>query len=129
MTTKKLYALRGIDREIKHVRERIRAAEACATSTVGSLRAAPSGGTKTTDKVGDGAAEIAYLRGMLQCAERKKAARDAYIDGIADAVTRDAMRMVYIDGKSWRAAAEELDMTESGLRKRVKRKAKQKSDG
>ena len=128
MTSKDLYRLRGVDGEIARLAERIQAARDRATSTVGAMHDAPAGGG-TSDKVGEGAAEIAHLTAQLHRAKRQKDARDRYIDRISDAVVRDAMRMVYVDCMSWRAAATTVGLTDSGLRKRVKRYSKQNSDG
>lgn len=124
MTSAELYRLRGIDDEIERVREKIRKAKARAESTVGTIHDTPSSVGNPVDKVGDGAAEIVYLQNMLAQLERKKQARDRYINGIGDAKTRDAVRMVYVDCMSWRAAAASLDMSESGIRKKVRRYAK-----
>ena len=124
MTSAELYRLRGIDDEIERVREKIRKAKARAESTVGTIHDTPSSAGNTADKVGDGAAEIVYLKNMLAQLERKKQARDRYINGIGDAKARDAVRMVYVDCMSWRAAAAALEMSESGIRKKVRRYAK-----
>ena len=124
MTSSELYKMRGIDDEIERVREKIRKAKERAESTVGEIHDTPSSGGNPADKVGDGAAEIVYLRNMLARLERKKQARDRYIDGIVDAKARDAVRMVYVDCMSWRAAAASLDMSESGIRKKVRRYVK-----
>ena len=121
MTSDELYRLRGIDGEIERLRERIRKARAKATGTVGVLGDVPPSGGTVRDRVGDGVAEILRLEAELRRKERQKAMRDRYIDAISDATTRDALRMIYVDGMSWRAAASAVGKTESGLRKRVRR--------
>ncbi len=126
MTIKELSQLYHLNREIEMDRLRLRNLEARAQPGAQVITGMPHvQGTK--DKVGECAAEIADLRGIIeakhqQCLyERDRLER--YISGIDDSLTRQIFTYRFVDGLTWRQVADRIGgrNTEDGCRKAVQR--------
>lgn len=110
---------RGIENEIRQLERDIARKETeanAATSVLSHSPRAPGGGG---DKVGRIAAELVYLRGEL---EKRIAERDEvlqYIGEISNSIMRTAIRMYFVQGKSWKAVGLAVGYDESGIRRRV----------
>ena len=108
MTIKELSQLYHLNREIEMDRLRLRNLEARAQPGAQVITGMPHApGTK--DKVGECAAEIADLRGIIlakhqQCLyERNRLER--YIAGIDDSLTRQIFTYRFVDGLPWETVA------------------------
>lgn len=118
MTEDILRLRRGLEQEILDVEQRMKRAYARATNTVSSTDGQPHG-TGVSDKVGDGAIEIAYLNELHERLVADKIERDRYIDGFADSEVRRAMRYHYIDGMTWRQIGWRMHYSHEGIRQKV----------
>lgn len=126
MTLKELSQLYYLNREIEMDKRRLRELEAKALPGAQSLTGMPHT-PGVSDKVGDCAAEIADLRGIIeakhqQCLyERNRLER--YISGIEDSLTRQIFELRFAEGLSWSRVVASIGggNTEEGARKRVYR--------
>ena len=126
MTLKELSQLYYLNREIEMDKRRLQELEARAAPGAQVITGMPHG-IATVDKVGDCAAEIDDLRGIIkakhqQCLyERNRLER--YINEIPDSVTRQIVTYRFINGLSWAQVAACIGggNTGDGCRKAVKR--------
>lgn len=111
---------KGIESEIRQLERDIarKETEAAAATSILSHQPRPP---RAGDKVGRLAAEIADLQIELKkrIAERDEVQR--YISSIPDSDVRTALRMYFLQGKSWLKVGRVLYCDESTIRRRVKR--------
>lgn len=126
MTTKELYQLYHLNHEIEMDRLRLRNLEARAQPAAQVITGMPhTPGTK--DKVGECAAEIADLRGIIEAKHRQclyeRARLERYIAGIDDSLTRQMFKLRFVNGLTWRQVAACIGggNTGDGCRKAVQR--------
>lgn len=126
MTIKELSQLYHLNREIEMDRLRLRNLEARAQPGAQVITGMPHApGTK--DKVGECAAEIADLRGIIEAKHRQclyeRARLERYIAGIDDSLTRQMFKLRFVNGLTWRQVAACIGggNTDDGCRKAVQR--------
>ena len=126
MTLKELSQLYYLNREIEMDKRRLQELEA---------RALPGGQTLTgmphssgvTDKVGEYAAEIADLRGIIEAKHQQclyeRSRLERYISGIDDSLTRQIFTYRFVNGLPWEQVAACIGggNTGDGCRKAVRR--------
>ena len=126
MTIKELSQLYHLKREIEMDRLRLRNLEARAQPGAQVITGMPhTPGTK--DKVGECAAEIADLIGIIE-AKRKQCLYERnrlerYIAGIDDSLTRQMFKLRFVNGLTWRQVAACIGggNTAAGCRKAAQR--------
>lgn len=108
MTLKELSQLYYLNREIKTDQRRLQELEAKALPGAQVITGMPHG-TGAVDKVGNYAAEIADLRGILEAKHRRclceRSRLERYIAGIEDSRLRQIFTCRFIGGLSWRQVA------------------------
>lgn len=115
MTREELSQLRDLNREIRRDQLRLAELEAAAKSVTGKITGIP-GSAKSSDRVGDYAAEIADLRGIIasniqRCwYELNRLHR--YIASIEDSQMRQIMTLRYVYGYTWQRVAFEIGETD-----------------
>ena len=126
MTIKELSQLYHLNREIEMDRLRLRSLEARAQPGAQVITGMPhTPGTK--DKVGECAAEIADLRGIIEAKHQQclyeRARLERYIAGIDDSLTRQMFKLRFVNGLTWRQVAACIGggNTDDGCRKAVQR--------
>lgn len=126
MTIKELSQLYHLNREIEMDRLRLRNLEARAQPGAQVITGMPHvQGTK--DKVGECAAEIADLRGIIEAKHQQclyeRARLERYIAGIDDSLTRQMFKLRFVNGLTWRQVAACIGggNTDDGCRKAVQR--------
>lgn len=126
MTIKELSQLYHLNQEIEMDRLRLRNLEARAQPGAQVITGMPhTPGTK--DKVGECAAEIADLRGIIEAKHQQclyeRARLERYIAGIDDSLTRQMFKLRFVNGLTWRQVAAGIGggNTDDGCRKAVQR--------
>lgn len=126
MTIKELSQLYHLNREIEMDRLSLRNLEARAQPGAQVITGMPHvQGTK--DKVGECAAEIADLRGIIEAKHQQclyeRARLERYIAGIDDSLTRQMFKLRFVNGLTWRQVAACIGggNTDDGCRKAVQR--------
>ena len=126
MTIKELSQLYYLNQEIEMDRMRLRNLEARAQPGAQVITGMPHApGTK--DKVGECAAEIADLRGIIEAKHQQclyeRARLERYIAGIDDSLTRQMFKLRFVNGLTWRQVAACIGggNTDDGCRKAVQR--------
>lgn len=108
MTKKELSQLYYINREIEELQRRIEELECAATSTSTPITGMPSVHS-VKDKLGDYAAEIADLRGLLDLNMKKCFYElnrlNRYIQSIDESEMRMILSLRYINGLCWEQVA------------------------
>ena len=126
MTIDELSQLCHLNREIEMDQSRLREFESQALPGAQRLSEMP-GGTGICDVVGDCAAEIADLRGIIADKQRRclseRARLERYISGIDDSALRQIFTYRFVDGLSWKNVAMHVGggNTADSVRKKVKR--------
>lgn len=126
MTLKELSQLYYLNRELEMDQRRLRELEARALPGVQVITGMPHG-TGVVDKVGECAAEIADLRGIIEAKHQQclyeRSRLERYIAGIDDSFLRQVFTYRFISGLPWRQVAARIGggNTEDGCRKAVKR--------
>ena len=125
MTLKELSQLYYLNREIEMDQHRLRELEAKALPGAQVITGRPHG-TGVVDKVGEYAAEIADLRGIIEAKHQQclyeRSRLERYIAGIDDSLTRQIFTYRFINGLPWvQVAACIGGNTPDGCRMTVKR--------
>ena len=125
MTLKELSQLYYLNREIEMDQHRLRELEAEALPGAQVITGMPHG-TGVVDKVGEYAAEIADLRGIIEAKHQQclyeRSRLERYIAGIDDSLTRQIFTYRFINGLPWvQVAACIGGNTPDGCRMTVKR--------
>lgn len=126
MNMKELSQLYYLNREIEMDQRRLRELEAKALPGAQVLAGMPNS-TDTVDRVGDCAAEITDLRGIIEAKHQQclyhRSRLERYIAGIEDSFLRQVFTYRFINGLPWRqvAACVGGGNTEDSCRKAVKR--------
>lgn len=126
MTLKELSQFYYLNREIEMDQRRLRELEAKALPGAQVITGMPHG-TGVVDKVGEYAAEIADLRGIIEAKHQQclyeRSRLERYITGIDDSFLRQVFTYRFISGLPWRQVAACIGggNTEDGCRKAVKR--------
>ena len=125
MTLKELSQLYYLNREIEMDQHRLRELEAKALPGAQVITGMPHG-TGVVDKVGEYAAEIADLRGIIEAKHQQclyeRSRLERYIAGIDDSLTRQIFTYRFINGLPWvQVAACIGGNTPDGCRMTVKR--------
>lgn len=111
--------LQALDNE-RRLRNAIRAARSRAEATTQALRPAP-GGSGGQDKVAAGVELLdSYQRKLvvqLAESERLRAEIEQAIDALPSADLRLVMRARYIDGRAWWQIANQMDVSDSWVKK------------
>lgn len=111
MTKKELSQLYYLNKEIKQQRQRLKELEAAATSCTVRITGMPSGAADG-DKISRYAAEIADLKGLIECNIQKcwyeLNRLNRYIATIDDSLIRQILILRYINGHSWQQIANVL---------------------
>lgn len=126
MTLKELSQLYYLNREIEMDKRRLEELEAKAVSCSPNLTGMPHG-SGVSDRVGDYAAEIADLRGIIEAKHQQclyeRSRLERYIASIDDSNLRQIFTYRFINGLPWRQVAACIggNNTEDSCRKAVKR--------
>lgn len=126
LTKKELSQLYYLNREIEELQRRIEELECAVTSTTSPITGMPSIHT-VRDKIGEYAAEIADLRGILDLNIKKCFYElnrlNRYIQGVDDSEIRMILSLRYINGLSWQQIAFSIGgrNSEDGVRKKAYR--------
>lgn len=126
MTLQEMSQLYYLNREIEMDKRRLQELEAKALPGAQVLTGMPHG-TGVVDKVGDCAAEIADLRGIIEAKHQQclyeRSRLERYISGIEDSLLRQVMTYRFISGLPWQqvAACVGGGNTGDGCRMAVKR--------
>ena len=126
MTLKELSQLYYLNREIEMDRRRLQELEAKALPGAQALTGTPHG-TAVVDKVGNYAAEIADLRGIIEAKHQQclyeRSRLERYIAGIEDSFLRQIFTYRFVGGLSWQQVAACIGggNTEDGVKKQVYR--------
>ena len=108
MTLKELSQLYYLNREIEMDQRRLRELEAKALPGAQVLTGMPHGSC-VVDKVGDCAAEIADLRGIIEVKHQQclyeRSRLERYIAGIDDSLTRQIFTYRFVNGLPWEQVA------------------------
>ena len=126
MTLKELSQLYYLNREIEMDKRRLQELEAKALPGGQVLTGMPHS-RGVTDKVGEYAAEIADLRGIIEAKPQQclyeRSRRGRYISGMDDSLLRQIFTYRFVNGLPWRqvAACVGGGNTEDGCRKAVQR--------
>ena len=108
MTLKELSQLYYLNREIEMDRRRLQELEAKALPGAQVLTGTPHG-TAVVDKVGNYAAEIADLRGIIEAKHQQclyeRSRLERYIAGIEDSFLRQIFTYRFVGGLSWQQVA------------------------
>ena len=126
MTLKELSQLYYLNREIEMDERRLRELELKATPGAQSFTGMPHA-SGVADKVGQYAAEIADLRGIIEAKHRQcfyeRSRLERYISGIGDSLLRQIFTYRFINGLPWKqvAACVGGGNTGDGCRKAVRR--------
>ena len=126
MTLKELSQLYYLNREIEMDQRRLWELEAKALPVAQAITGTPHS-TGVVDKVGEYAAEIADLRGIIEAKHQQclyeRSRLERYIVGIDDSFLRQVFTYRFISGLPWRQVAAYIGggNTEEGCRKAVKR--------
>lgn len=126
MTLKELSQLYYLNREIEMDKRRLQELEARALPGAQVLTGMPHG-NGTVDIVGDCAAEIADLRGIIEAKHQQclyeRSRLERYIAGVDDSLLRQVMTYRFINGLPWQqvAACVGGGNTGDGCRMAVKR--------
>lgn len=111
MTKKELSQLYYLNKEIKQQRQRLKELETAATSCTVRITGMPSGAADG-DKVSRYAAEIADLKGLIECNIQKcwyeLNRLNRYIDTIDDSLIRQIFRLRYVSGMTWQKVAKNM---------------------
>ena len=117
MTKKELSQLYYLNREIEHLQVRINELETVATSCSSQITGMPHG-SGINDKVGEYAAEIADLKGLLDLNIKKCFYElnrvNRYISGIDDSEMRMILSLRYINALRWEQVAASISSYASG---------------
>jgi len=130
MTLTELSQLYYLNREIEMDLRRIRALEARAGPGAQALTGMPHG-NGVSDIVGDCAAEIADLRGIIEAKRRQcifeRNRLERYISSIPDSLTRQIFTYRFVNGLPWGQVAARVGggNTGDGCRMAVKRYLRQ----
>ena len=126
MTIKELSQLYYLNREIERDKRRLAELETGAQSCTANITGMPHG-SGLSDKIGNYAAEIADLRGIID-ANISRCWYDLnrlkrYITGIDDSLTRQILTLRFVNGLSWVQVAYSIggDNTPDGVRMIVTR--------
>lgn len=126
MTLQEMSQLYYLNREIEMDKRRLQELENKALPGAQVLTGMPHG-TGVVDKVGDCAAEIADLRGIIEAKHQQclyeRSRLERYISGIEDSLLRQVMTYRFISGLPWQqvAACVGGGNTGDGCRMAVKR--------
>lgn len=126
MTKQELSQLYYLNREIEHLQARINELETIATSCSSQITGMPHG-SGISDKIGEYAAEIADLKGLLDLNIKKCFYElnriNRYINSIEDSEMRMILSLRYINGLSWEQVASSISSyaTENSVRMRHNR--------
>lgn len=126
MTIKELSQLYYLRKEIEMDRRRLRQLESRALPGSPSFSGMPGGGMPS-DKVGEYAAEIADLRGIIEAKHQQclyeRSRLERYIAGVDDSLVRQAMTCRFVEGMTWGQAARYIGgrNTSDGCRMAVSR--------
>ena len=126
MTLQEMSQLYYLNREIEMDKRRLQELEAKALPGAQVLTGMPHG-TGVVDKVGDCAAEIADLRGIIEAKHQQclyeRSRLERYIAGVNDSLLRKVMTYRFINGLPWQqvAACVGGGNTVDGCRMAVKR--------
>lgn len=133
VTKKELSQLYYLNREIEELQRRIEELECTATSTTSPITGMPSVHT-VRDKLGDYAAEIADLKGILDLNMKKCFYEfnrlNRYIQGLGDSEMRMILSLRYVNGLSWQQIAFSIGggNSEDGVKKKAYRFLKKSSE-
>lgn len=111
MTKAELSQLYYLNKEIKQIKRRILELETAATSTTSGISGMPHG-SGVSDKIGNFAAELADLQGLLELNMKKcffelnRLTR--FISGVEDSEMRQILTIRYINGETWQKVAFDL---------------------
>lgn len=121
MTKKELSQLYWLNREIERDKERLRELESAAQPGAQKITGMPSG-AGVSDKIGNYAAEIADLRGIIDANisrcfyELNRLNR--YISSIDDSQMRLILSLRYVNGLSWQQVAFSMGETDESYPRR-----------
>jgi len=108
MTKKELSQLYWLNREIEEQQRRLHELESLAASCTGRITGMPSS-RHLVDKLGEYAAEIADLRGLLDLNLKKCFYElnrlNRYINTVEDSQMRTILSLRYVNGLSWSQVA------------------------
>lgn len=108
MTKKELSQLYYLKKEIKEQQRRLDELETAATACTAKITGLPSG-RGISDKIGNYAAQIADLKGLLDLNLKKCFYElnrlDRYIQSVDDSQMRTILTLRYIQGLSWQKIA------------------------
>ncbi len=126
MTIKELSQLYYLEREIEMDKRRLKELEAKAVPGAQKLTGMP-GSSGVSDVVGDCAAEIADLRGIIEAKHRQclyeRNRLERYISSVDDSLIRQIFTYRFVNGLTWNQVAACIggDNTADGVRKAAKR--------
>lgn len=126
MTLQEMSQLYYLNREIEMDKRRLQELEAKALPGAQALTGMPHG-TDVVDIVGDCAAEIADLRGIIEAKHQQclyeRSRLERYIAGVDDSFLRQVMTYRFVNGLPWQQVAACIGggNTGDGCRKAVKR--------
>lgn len=121
MTKKELSQLYWLNREIERDKERLRELESAAQPGAQKITGMPSG-AGVVDKIGNYAAEIADLRGIIDANisrcfyELNRLNR--YISSVGDSQMRLILSLRYVNGLSWQQVAFSMGETDESYPRR-----------
>ena len=108
MTKKELSQLYYLKKEIKEQQRRLEELETAATACTGKITGLPSG-RGISDKIGNYAAQIADLKGLLDLNLKKCFYElnrlNRYIQNVEDSQMRIILTLRYVQGLSWQKIA------------------------
>ncbi len=123
MTKKELSQLYYLKKEIKEQQRRLEELETIATSCTAKITGLPHG-TGINDKIGNYAAQIADLKGLLDLNLKKCFYElnrlDRYIQSVDDSEMRIILTLRYSQGLSWQQIAEIMGTLGDGSTERKK---------
>ena len=123
MTKKELSQLYYLRKEIKEQQRRLSELEALATSCTANVTGIPNG-NGISDKVGNYAAQIADLKGLLDLNLKKCFYElnrlDRFISSVKDSEMRIILTLRYSQGLSWQQIAQNMGVLGDGSTERKK---------
>lgn len=123
MTKKELSQLYYLKKEIKEQQKRLSELETLATSCTANVTGIPNG-NGISDKVGNYAAQIADLKGLLDLNLKKCFYElnrlDRFISSVKDSEMRIILTLRYSQGLTWQQVAQNMDVLGDGSTERKK---------
>ena len=123
MTKKELSQLYYLRKEIKEQQRRLSELEALATSCTANVTGIPNG-NGISDKVGNYAAQIADLKGLLDLNLKKCFYElnrlDRFISSVKDSEMRIILTLRYSQGLTWQQVAQNMGVLGDGSTERKK---------